>query len=222
MPNMKFDRIGRDLSAGENRDLKGLISSGQPFVVLGSVRREEEEQVQEVIRHLLKRRPDIIIGLFPRHMHRVKTWHEKLHNISAASALRSETNGKVSSGTVILWDIFGELGAAYGISAAAFVGGSLAPLGGQNFLEAAVAGVVPVIGPYWDNFAWVGAGIFEQGLVKRAFSPLDVVDLLEKNIDNPEPRDNVRKLVGTYIKERQGGTAMICSCAAKILEEQNC
>ncbi len=221
MPNMKFDRIGRTLSADENRDLKGLVSPDQPFVVLGSVRREEEEQIQEVIRHLLKRRPDIIIGLFPRHMHRVKTWQERLDRISVSSALRSEADGKISSGTVILWDLFGELGAAYGISAAAFVGGSLAPLGGQNFLEAVVAGVVPVIGPYWDNFAWVGAEIFEQGLVKRAFSPLDVIDLLEKNLDNHAPRDKVRKLIGTYIQERQGGTDIICSCAAKILEEQN-
>jgi 3-deoxy-D-manno-octulosonic-acid transferase len=221
MPNMKFDRLNSPLSDDENRDLNNLLPSNTPFVVLGSVRSEEEDQVQEIILHLLKRRPDIIIGLFPRHMHRIGTWEERLNHISATSVLRSKIDKKVFSGTVILWDVFGELRAAYGISTAAFVGGSLAPLGGQNFLEAVVSGVVPVIGPYWDNFAWIGDEIFEKGLVTSADNTINVIDMLEKNINKPEQRDKVRNSIGKYIKERQGGTEIVCSYVEKVLKEKN-
>ncbi|MBL0716951.1 MAG: 3-deoxy-D-manno-octulosonic acid transferase, partial [Desulfosarcina sp.] len=221
MPNMKFDRLNSPLSDDENTNLKNLFPSNTPFIVLGSVRSEEEDQIQKIILHLLKRWPDIIIGLFPRHMHRIGTWEERLNRISATPILRSKIDKKVSSGTIILWDVFGELGAAYGISRAAFVGGSLAPLGGQNFLEAVVSGVVPVIGPHWDNFAWIGDEIFEQGLVTSVANPIGVIDMLEKNIKKPEQRDKVRKSIGKYIKERQGGTEIVCSYVEKILREKN-
>ncbi|MBL0716862.1 MAG: 3-deoxy-D-manno-octulosonic acid transferase, partial [Desulfosarcina sp.] len=221
MPNMKFDRLNSPLPDDKTTNLNNLFPSNTPLIVLGSVRSGEEDQIQEIIMHLLKRRPDIIIGLFPRHMHRIGRWEERLNRISATSVLRSKINEKVSSGTVILWDVFGELGAAYEISRAAFVGGSLAPLGGQNFLEAVVSGVPPVIGPHWDNFAWIGDKILEQGLVTSAANPMNVIDILEKNINKPEERDKVRKSIGKYIKERQGGTEIACSYVEKVLKERN-
>ncbi|MCD6185741.1 MAG: 3-deoxy-D-manno-octulosonic acid transferase [Deltaproteobacteria bacterium] len=218
MPNMKFDSINGQSSAMDGKNhLNAFLPTGTPFIVLGSIRSEEEKQVQDIILHLLQKHPDIIIGLFPRHMHRIENWKKRLSSISIKWRLRSETDKSVSLGTVILWNVFGELGAAYETSTAAFVGGSLAPLGGQNFLEAAVCGVIPVIGPYWANFAWVGNEIFKQGLVISANNANAVADILEKKIKHPEQRDKVRKIAGSYIAERQGGTKTVCSYAEKIL-----
>jgi len=218
MPNMKFDNINGPSSARDKqKKLNAFLPQGTPFLVLGSIRSEEEKQVQEIILHLLQKRPDIIIGLFPRHMHRIENWKKTLSSISIRWRLRSETNKTVSPGTVILWDVFGELGAAYETSTAAFVGGSLAPLGGQNFLEAAVCGVIPVIGPYWENFAWVGNEIFKQGLVTSVGSVTAAADILEKKIKHPEQRNKVRKMAASYIVKRQGGTEIVCSYAEKLL-----
>ncbi|MDR2604888.1 MAG: hypothetical protein LBC55_06010 [Desulfovibrio sp.] len=80
---------------------------------------------------------------------------------------RQTDAGQTDRRPVLLLDVFGKLQAAYGAVDAAFVGGSLAPLGGQNFLEAAGAGVPTLVGPHLDNFLWVGEDVFDAGLVRR-------------------------------------------------------
>ena len=114
------------------------------------------------------------------------------------------------AGSVVLWDTFGELLPAYRHAKTAFIGGSLAPLGGQNFLEALVNGVVPVTGPSWENFAWVGSGIIASGLLRVADDWRSVADILLKDIDNPLHRQDTITEALQYIKTRQGGTKIAC------------
>ena len=52
--------------------------------------------------------------------------------------------------------ITGDLHQAYSHARVVFVGGSLVPLGGQNFMEPAALGIPTIIGPHWQDFAWVG------------------------------------------------------------------
>ena len=53
---------------------------------------------------------------------------------------------------VIIVDVMGQLLYWYGASSVAFVGGSLVPHGGHNFLEAALCGCAIVTGPWVFNF----------------------------------------------------------------------
>lgn len=207
-PNIKFDRVNLSVSGNpETSALRTVIPQNTPFVVLGSTRREEEKDVTRIIVKLMEKQPNIVIGLFPRHLHRVKSWHSLLNRNKIPWKLRSEAKEKaVSSGVVILWDTFGELNSAYGIAAAVFVGGSLAPLGGQNFLEPLIHGVSPVIGPYWDNFSWVGSEIINQNLVRVAGNWEKVVNLLISDITHPPSRKNTIQKVRKYLSNHQGGT----------------
>ncbi|MFW5792162.1 MAG: 3-deoxy-D-manno-octulosonic acid transferase, partial [Desulfohalobiaceae bacterium] len=131
MPNIKFDRCLslRPIHYVDN-PLSGLIRPGAPFVVLGSVRQQEEQAVARVVKELLCKRPATLLGLFPRHMHRLEAWKQILKHYGFPYVLRSRCSGPVPAGTVILWDTFGELIQAYALARAVFVGGSLAPLGG--------------------------------------------------------------------------------------------
>jgi len=220
MSNIKFDNIG-DITHGleTEKHLGNIIRSGTPFLVLGSTRREEEPEVEKIILNIHRRRSDTVIGLFPRHMHRITYWKKTLDRIAIPWILRSKTEKQVSDGTVILWDTFGELSSAYELSKGAFVGGSLASLGGQNFLEPLTCGVIPVIGPSWGNFAWVGREIVEQGLVHVAANWKEVANFLVESIEKTTPREKVRKKVLMYVKNRQGGTAKACSLIEKLLNE---
>jgi 3-deoxy-D-manno-octulosonic-acid transferase len=150
-------------------------------------------------------------------MHRIKYWENALDRLAIPWALRSKTEKHVSCGTVILWDTFGELTLAYELSKAAFVGGSLAPLGGQNFLEALTCGVVPVIGPSWENFAWVGHEIVEQGLVRNAADWNEVADILVEGVKKSPSHEKVREAALRYVKDRQGGTIRACRLIAEFL-----
>jgi len=221
MPNMKFDRITPDCPKFEMKNgVANLIKEPTPFVVLGSVRKQEEQIISRVILDVMHRSKGAVLGVFPRHMHRIAHWENRLEALGVSWRLRSECEGPVRPNTVILWDVFGELPAAYSAARAAFVGGSLVPLGGQNFLEALTCGVSPVIGPSWENFYWVGQGILENGLVKVAEDWKAASDLLIQDLEDPPVREQVKKAVFRYVKARQGGTAHACKVIQELLENE--
>jgi 3-deoxy-D-manno-octulosonic-acid transferase len=221
MPNIKFDRIAS--AAGSHpvkNEVKTLLPPAVSFVILASVRQPEEPLVKKIVQAVIGHRPELVVGLFPRHMHRLQYWQKSLDQMGIRWSLRSETETGVPAGSVVLWDTFGELLPAYRLAKTAFIGGSLAPLGGQNFLEALVNGVLPVIGPSWGNFAWVGSGIVEAGLLRMAEDWRKVADLLLKDIDSPPRRQDVIAGALHYIKARQGGTKIACRHIAEGLESE--
>jgi 3-deoxy-D-manno-octulosonic-acid transferase len=232
MPNIKFDRISDSLSS-VNNPLREILPSNIPFLILGSVGDDEESLIEKTILHIHSSRPDIVIGLFPRHIHRTEHWKITLNRIGIRWTLRSELpecrnsffvvnpeckNSFFANGTVILWDRFGELSLAYRLAKAAYVGGSLVPLGGQNFLEPLIAGIVPVIGPYWEAFAWVGNEIMEQGLVRVAADWKEVAEILLRQLETSPRTEDIRALSLEYLRTRQGGTARSCALIAEFLD----
>ena len=221
MPNIKFDRLGYTESLSQKAaPLEKIIPPDTYLIILGSVGREEEAKVEKIILDIRRRQPNTVIGLFPRHLQRIKHWRNTLSRLSIPFILRSNAETLVSSGAIILWDTFGELNFAYRHSNAVFVGGSLAPLGGQNFLEALTGGVIPVIGPYWDNFYWIGNEIVNQGLVRIALNWKQVADILIESTKESPSHENVINKALMYLKNRQGGTAQVCSIITEILNKK--
>jgi 3-deoxy-D-manno-octulosonic-acid transferase len=154
-------------------------------------------------------------------MHRIPYWQKMLRQRGIEYTLRSKTKCRISAGNVILWDTFGELLPAYRLATSAFVGGSLAPLGGQNFLESLVSGVIPIIGPSWDNFAWVGREIIESGLLRVAEDWKQVAELLLKDLASPPARKAVINAALQFIKARRGGTETACRRIVACLESSS-
>jgi 3-deoxy-D-manno-octulosonic-acid transferase len=57
----------------------------------------------------------------------------------------------------------GVLDGFYALADAAFVGGSLVPVGGHNLLEPAMHGVPVLTGPHLHNFREISASMIEAG-----------------------------------------------------------
>ena len=173
MPNIKFDGTAEAAKAPPPPSIRA--EAGIPgealLAAFASVREEEEDLLLPVIRSLAGSRAagaPVAVAVAPRHMHRVDAWARKLGDAGVAFSRRSEKSGPAETArTVCLWDSFGELRSLYASADAAFVGGSLAPLGGQNFLEAPALGVAALVGPHTGNFLWVGDDVFATGLVRR-------------------------------------------------------
>lgn len=226
MPNIKFDSIYPDDisntdSAKNTKEIIDILPAGIRFSILASVRKEEEEDAIEIITQILKKFPNQVVGLFPRHTHRVDNWQKRLSNTAHKWQLASEiykSKKPAASGTVILWDRFGELKRAYSFATAAFVGGSLKPLGGHNFIEPLTSGTVTVTGPYVDDFAWAGDEIFSHNIVKKADDCGCVADFMVKILKNPPDRADVLKKAFDYIEKKQGGTEIACNTITTILQ----
>ncbi len=216
MHNIKFDRLRFDQHTDETPDFARLIPADAPFVVLASVRRQEEAQALEIVKGLLEARPGAVVGLFPRHMQRVEDWAKLLRQAGIPFARRS-ADTPAQPGSVLLWDVFGELGQAFSLARACFVGGGLAPLGGQNFLEPLAHGVVPVIGPSWSNFAWVGPEIFSSGLARLAQDWRGVLAELLALLDETPEKSAVMACAEAWAAPRRGGALTACHAVAQCL-----
>lgn len=221
MPNMKFDRIRTHAESDGPNPVADLVPPPTPLVVLGSVRREEEAAVAGLLRHLRDGRRDLVIALFPRHMHRIVAWQRRLETAGIPYRLRSRTTSAVGPGTVLLWDVFGELAKAYAVAQAAFVGGSLAPLGGQNFLEPLTCGVVPTIGPSWDTFRWVGEDLFRRNLVRVARDGQQAAGILMATLAAPPSRETVQAGLADHVAARRGGTRAAVAVIERFLQESH-
>ncbi|MFP4389605.1 MAG: 3-deoxy-D-manno-octulosonic acid transferase, partial [Desulfococcaceae bacterium] len=241
MPNIKFDRIRIPENAAEeispfqgngaevrpglapgngNHPLtarNGWFKPEDSVVVLGSIREEEEPPVLWMVRKIRESVPNAILALAPRHLHRVSVWTDRLSAEGIPWALRSDLIPPASAGRIVIWNTFGELGKLYECADAVFVGGSLAPLGGQNFMEPLAAGRIPVIGPSWSNFAWIGEEIFRGGLAVRTGDAEEAANSLLSLLRHPPDRDQVREKVRKFVRSRSGGAKMAAEMAWRIL-----
>lgn len=208
VPNLKFDRMEFSSSTPP---FSFQSPKDSPFIVFGSVRAEEEEQIARCLDILCKARPDATIALFPKHPARASALTEMLASRRLPARLRSSLKETCVPGTVIVWDSFGDLAAAWSRADAAFVGGSLCGWGGHNFLEPLACGVRPVIGHNWKNFAWIGREVISCGLVSEVEEEQQLARTLLERLASPDNRDEVRHRAENLFAGKRGGTAVTCT-----------
>lgn len=134
----------KSLAAGER--LRREIGD-RPVWVAGSTHEGEEAQLLDA-RALLERRcPGALLILVPRHPQRFDEVAALCRERGLVTVRRS-AGVPVEHGTAVyLGDTMGELMALYAAGDIAFVGGTLAPIGGHNLLEPAALGRPVVSGP---------------------------------------------------------------------------
>ena len=94
--------------------------------------------------------------IVPRHPQRFAAVAELLERAGLRVARRSQWEGAPPTGVQVdvwLGDSLSEMALYYGLADVALLGGSFAPLGGQNLIEAAACGCPVVLGPHTFNFA---------------------------------------------------------------------
>ena len=124
-------------------------------VVLMAVSREGEEQLLlDSWRALAEPRPLLVI--VPRHPQRfdevAATIERNGFSLLRRSAWGESPPPAAAELDVWLGDTMGEMPLYYALADVALLGGSFAPLGGQNLIEAAACGCPMVVGPHTFNF----------------------------------------------------------------------
>jgi 3-deoxy-D-manno-octulosonic-acid transferase len=77
------------------------------------------------------------------------------------TAIPSEPPASAFDADAWLGDSMGEMPLYYACAQVALLGGSFAPLGGQNLIEAAACGCPVLMGPYTFNFEQAAEGLLE-------------------------------------------------------------
>ncbi|HYE39113.1 MAG TPA: 3-deoxy-D-manno-octulosonic acid transferase [Ramlibacter sp.] len=145
--NLKFDATPDAAQLQLGRDWRS--TSPRPVVMFASSREGEEG---DFLRAIAAHR-DVQWLLVPRHPQRFDEVAALAAQAGFSVSRRSAWNGVPAPADVWIGDSLGEMGLYYAMSDVALLGGSFAPLGGQNLIEAAACACPVVMGPHTFNFS---------------------------------------------------------------------
>jgi len=217
IPNIKFDRIPFLGTTGAPPSTLFPGADARTVYLLASVREEEEKIVAEMCRRILTRDKKALIAWFPRHMERVEPLCKNLAHGGLTPVRRSQCPSMGTDTSLVVWNRFGEMGGAFSCAHAAFVGGSFAPLGGQNMLEPLASGLIPVMGPSYSNFSWVGDDLRHAGLLTLCSTADEAAGHLVRLAHEKNNRQEILKRFQLLIETRRGGTKATCKHLTHLL-----
>ncbi|MEI8666293.1 lipid IV(A) 3-deoxy-D-manno-octulosonic acid transferase [Pseudoalteromonas sp. B28] len=149
--SIKFDITPSEEQLAKVLNLKQLYSSNERFVwVAGSTHPVEHELVLLAHQELLKKQPNALLIIAPRHPEQFDKVAEFLTQSPLSFSRRSQNN--YNNEQILLADTLGELQCLYGAANVSFIGGSLIRRGGHNPLESAAFSVGVITGPHTYNF----------------------------------------------------------------------
>lgn len=177
--NLKFDVVPDAALLAQGRAWRD--ASPRPVVLLASSREGEEELWLSALQarrsaaqaSSAREAPESIAShavqwlVVPRHPQRFAEVRERIEAAGLSVSSRSSWAGPPGTADVWLGDSLGEMALYYGLAHAALLGGSFAPLGGQNLIEAAACGCPVVTGPHTFNFAEAARLACEAGAALR-------------------------------------------------------
>lgn len=107
----------------------------------------------------------------PRHAQRFDEVAQEIARHGLATVRRSRSTGPPDHDIqVYLGDTLGEMAFYLGASNVAVIGGSFAPLGSQNFIEACAAGIPVIVGPSVYNFQDAAQDALSKGVIRQVAS----------------------------------------------------
>ena len=188
--NMKFDQKKPNEDERHKEELLKELNLGldDKIFIAGSTHLGEEDVILDVFQQLIKKYPQLILILAPRHPDRFSEV-EKLVKKKSFFVCRKSLIKKYphfSKPQVILLDTIGELAQFYSIGEIIFVGGSLVNVGGHNLLEPLVYKKPVIFGPYTQNVSEFVKILTESGAGIVVITKDDLLFQAQKLLGNKE------------------------------------
>lgn len=215
--NMKFDAG----SSSESNALADLLETrfrfrDGPVILAASTHDPEERILLEAFDRLRTtaghERVRLIIA--PRHPERFNVVTALLNASNVSWARRSAPAAPSdASAQVILLDTIGELRSIFPLVTLVFVGGSIAPVGGHNILEPAMAGACIVTGANTQNFdEIVKTFIAADAIIQLRSMPESevagaVAEVFADLLRDPQQRQGLAARAKALVENSRGATA---------------
>jgi len=137
-------------------------SMSRPILLAASTHNGEEETLLDTWLEWKRLQPDLLMLLVPRHPERFDDVADILKQRGIRFSRWSDKKNTPQS-DIVLIDAMGVLTRLYAIADIVIIGGSLAPVGGHNPLEAAICGRGVITGPHVQNFREVMQDMQRRG-----------------------------------------------------------
>ena len=182
--NLKFHfrpEAGMLERGAENRRAIGL---DRPVWIAASTHDPEENVALDAHRKVLAGREDALLIIAPRHRERFAAVRAMLEQSGLRIGVRSSDGAPPPGSQVFLLDTLGEMNAYYAAADVAFVGGSIARVGGHNLLEPAAFGLPVVTGPHLFQTRDTARLLGEAGALFRVHDAKELAGRLARLLDS--------------------------------------
>jgi 3-deoxy-D-manno-octulosonic-acid transferase len=212
--NLKFDQSPNAAQLQSASVWRGDRSGGKPVALFASSREGEEALWLDA----LGQPGDSTVQwlIVPRHPQRFDEVATLIQSRGWAVQRRGKGhNFSAAERTIWLGDSMGEMVWYYGIADVALLGGSFAPLGGQNLIEACACACPVVMGPHTFNFAQASQQAQEQGAALRVADLNSAVQAAVALCADPARLAHTRAAAQQFAQSQQGAA----SATAQQLDE---
>jgi 3-deoxy-D-manno-octulosonic-acid transferase len=218
--NLKFDMAVPACARERGAAFRAAAGDARPVWIAASTHEGEELAVLKAHAAVLRRFPDALLLIAPRHPERFKPVAAACRAYGFRTSTRSEEGGATPACQCFVIDSMGELIQFYAAADVAFVGGSLVPVGGHNLLEPAALARPAIVGPQTFNFEEVTEDLIAAGAVLRiadgdALGPT-VVRLLSRDVE----RRSMGEAAHAVMERERGAVERTMTIVERVLKRE--
>ena len=234
--NLKFDVVPDAAPLAQGRAWRAR--SPRPVVLLASSREGEEAlwleslmpnrplsqqtralvAIKSGVNQAVKALGDVQWLIVPRHPQRFDEVAQFLEGAGLRVSRRSQWTDAPAPADVWLGDSLGEMALYYGLADVALLGGSFAPLGGQNLIEAAACACPVVLGPHTFNFAEAADLACAAGAAQRVVDMAQGVAAACALAQERASLALARDTAAQFAQAHRGAAQATAAAAAQLLE----
>jgi len=226
--NLKFDVIPHPEQIEHALALKKQLTQQVQIVCAASTRDGEESLIIEAWQKFLKSKENtsdanhFCLLIVPRHPQRFDDVFTQLQssfaNVSRRSTMTDQEFSEViNRGAVILGDSMGEMNFYYALSDIVIMGGSLLPLGGQNFIEACALSRPIILGEHTFNFQQASADVIDSRAAIRVADLDDLVKAMHLLLTNHQVKEEMSTNALDFANQHTGATKKIVAVVLEAL-----
>ena len=224
MGNLKFDAVPDPQLLAAGQAWRHAVTA-RPVVLLAISREGEEAMFLQV----LQEHPDYLQQaqwwIVPRHPQRFDEVADLLQASGLPWQRRSQWPADVADISapndvgLVLGDSLGEMPLYYGLASVALLGGSFAPLGGQNLIEACACDCPVVMGPHTFNFKQAAEWAMKAQAGVRCSDMVDgMAQALAIALDRPR-QQSMSQAAQLFASSHRGAVAHCVKALAAFLEK---
>ncbi|MDL2197945.1 lipid IV(A) 3-deoxy-D-manno-octulosonic acid transferase [Halopseudomonas aestusnigri] len=202
--SIKFDFRPDPQQVQQAQELRARWGGDRPVWIAASTHAGEDEQVLRAHRQVLDTLPDALLILVPRHPERFDSVARQVSETGFGMVRRSSGALPAADQQVLVGDTMGELVFLYACADLAFVGGSLVPNGGHNYLEPAALGLPVLSGPHRFNFTEISELLEGAGALQVVADEAALAVAVQQWLQDSSARQRAGQAGQAVVADNQG------------------
>ena len=216
--NIKFDMVVSNETRQNALGLRNRLGVKRPVWIAGSTHPGEERQILNAHAEIRQNCPDVLLILVPRHPERSDELLRTCADNGFRTILQTDLKDALPHETdIMIGNTMGKLPMLICASDAAFIGGSLVPVGGHNVLEASAVGVPVIFGPHMFNFQKIASQVLAQGAGLQVEDSNELAETISRLLNAPALRDNYGIEGQRFVEDNQGAVDRVFALVEKHL-----